>query len=452
MKQLRYIVLVVLLLPLIACGRGNKTTNESRLAIKEIEYTTKEMVEDRSIDVSNPPQVLGIITARNHNVKVKYSQLGTSIKHIKLDPVFGETFPLGIKIKLMPNNIVAKAEKGIFLFDRSGKFIEMICLDDNPFSTPENGYRVTNSEILGKYVGSVGVPVVKGNKLYYEYVNVPENKGVLMEFIPNNQIQSDTISDKAPKGIPVCNTTPAYRFGSTNGVYVGGDDYFIGYEDKYHSIESKYFMTAVRKISGDTICRFRDYDADVKLVGTTCRNPKESVFYENGGKLHFCQSYNDTIYYFSTPSRIVPKYILNFNGKAINSAQEAMSITVELEERFSVNTIKETADFLFISYLQYGKVSAMGSGNSLKYNLFVWDKKAKQGSHAYIDEPRYKEEPKKIYQPLLRKGLVNDLDDSPPHWTFEKLAPKTYYYINYSKDFIKRKGYRENDVVVSIIE
>lgn len=377
MNSFKMILRVIFVLLLFSCNKkANDTTEKNNLeVVKQDKFPKKPLAEDRSIDENEPPIVFDIIEARKTVKNLKCSQFENTIRYVKLSHPFDNEFLQNTKITLTPYDIVVNVEKGIALFDAEGKFIEMICKDGKKYEKSEGGYYYTTSEIRKKYIGSVGSPMIYGDKIYYKYVNVPQGIGKLMEYVPTYGNTSPTVAkiDTAlskPKGSAIANVKAEYNWNSIMTVAVD-ENSFANIPGKFDSYQSGYFMNLL-SWGGDTICKFKDYDRDLdKAFGRIYRNAESTIYSQSKDELLIRQCYNDTIFKLMLPNRLQPKYIINFEGKGVNSAKEGMSPGVDLSGRFVVEDIKNIKDFLLILYTQDYPCPNTVQQGTLKYNLYI---------------------------------------------------------------------------------
>ena len=207
MNTTKLIIKVLLLLLLLSCTTKGKETTSTISGVDTTENELPEILteEDRNIDEDNPPIILDIIEARKTIENIKVSQFAKSLHYIKLSHPFDSDFLEKAKISLTKHGLVAKVEDGIALFDEEGNFVEMVCRDGAKYVKTKEGYTFITPEILDKYIGSVGEPIIVGDKIYYKYVDVPQKKGQLIEYIPDYDssastgLNNDSIIPK-PKG------------------------------------------------------------------------------------------------------------------------------------------------------------------------------------------------------------------------------------------------------------
>lgn len=474
MNTTKLTIKVLLLLLLLSCTTKGKETASTISGEDTTENELPEILseEDRSIDEDNPPIILDILEARKTIENIKVSQFANSLHYIKLSHPFDSDFLEKAKISLTKHGLVAKVEKGIALFDEKGNFVEMVCRDGAKYVKTKEGYTFITPEILDKYIGSVGEPIIVGDKIYYKYVDVPQKIGQLIEYTPDYDssastgLNIDSIISK-PKGKAVGNVEAVY---SRDDVAVAaGSNSFIQSHSKPNSLESGYFLT-LYSWQGDTIWQFKDYDIDFKRA-RTFRNVEQTILSQSTDGLLVRQSYNDTIYKLILPNRLQPKYILDLGEKGIKSAQEGLSPAIGLENRYVVADIKELNDFLLVYYTNNYACPNTAKDKTLKYNLYIFDKNEKRGYHAYIDAEPYippipKNSPISSSWPQTPlKGIKNDIDGGEVPWSkIKQTADGEIYAVLNGSDFKKDSNKNsesidslanscsDDDIVIAVFE
>lgn len=474
MKTTKLTIKVLLLLLLLSCTTKGKETASTISGEDTTENVLPEILteEDRNIDEDNPPIILDIIEARKTIENIKASQFTNNIRYVKLSHPFESNFLENAKISLTKHGLVAKVENGIALFDEKGLFVEMICVDGKKYEKSKEGYKFITPEILEIYIGSVGEPIIVGDKIYYKYVDVPLKIGLLIEYIPgydgstSTALNNDSIISK-PKGKAIGSVEAVY---SRDDVAVAvGSNSFIQSHSKSNSLKSGNFLT-LSSWQGDTIWQFKDYDRDFKITGTY-RNPEQTTLCKSTDGLLVRQCYNDTIYNLIFPNRLQPKYILDLGEQGIKSAQEGLSIAIGLENRYVMADIKDLNDFLLLLYTQDYSCPNTAEQKTLKYNLFIFDKKEKRGYHAYIDaEPYIPPIPKNSPIPSSwpqapLKGIKNDIDGGEISWSkiMHTADGKIYAVLNgsdFKKDSNKNSesidslanSCSDDDIVIAVFE
>lgn len=475
-KRMLFLFLTIcgLFLPANSCrskstDKSSATVDDTEKLSKSItEISVKRIAENRAIDAKNPPVIIDIIEARKNVKPIRYSQFGKKIRHLKLSHPFDSTFFENARVFYTSHYIIAMAERGLALFNEKGEFVELLCTNRKKYEKTDEGYVTISPNIKKNYRGATGIPLVTSDRIYYQFIDMPNEKGFLIEYTPGagtngtfNFETTDTVK-QFYKGKVLSEIPPTFRFddlmGRTSSVLPVDTQYFAYHEDKIASSQSGNFLT-ICTTKGDTISQFQDFDPF--MPQGIYRNPETNTLYRLNGKLHIRQCYNDTIYRLTAPNAITPKYILNFHRKNITEAKEGLSASVDLKERFVIENIKETEKFLWIFYTQNYECPDTAENNTLKYNLFVYNKETKQGSHAYLDEQAYipslsKNSPlPSVWPQAPQKGLINDLDETSAYWNVRQAENNIYIPImgKVFKELNKNAvNYSDNDIIITIIE
>ncbi len=460
-------ILAILLISFASCNRNKMRQNESSvkkqlLEDEEVIAEKKRLEEEkakafadsiaklpkgfrlkanRSVDSKHPPIVLDIEEARSRVHPIKYSQLGKSIRYIKLSHDLEEDFLERSKALLTPQGIVISGVGGAACFYNDGVFKEIICINDKLWKKGK-GYWTYDREVYAKYKGMQGNPFFIDNKVYYKYVNRENKQGYLMEYdmlqprkigigydVENNQ-------HPKPKGkqrMPVSTRTDVRQ---TDMAPL--DKYhFTTNKSKWNSSKSGYFLTA-HSFSGDTVCQLKDFDPIKNYTASNYRGAEGNSTYRLNGHLHFRQNFNDTIYRFEAVNRVKPVYVIDFGKKKITSSMEGINPKYDLTDKYVVDDILETNKFLFVFYTKDYACPNTAIKGTLQYNCFVYDKTTNKTFHAYINESAILHVPKNSKMPPFPisppKGIINDLDYGIITWKFNQDEDGRLYKLINTKD------------------
>jgi protein associated with RNAse G/E len=449
-------IILLFLVAFVACKPRNKlNTNEQQLtqqilseeqekeSLNKTEALTESpthgskairLEEDRSVDPNNPPLLLDIAGTRNKLKQVKYSELGNSVRYIFLrHPIDSAFFKHGVSILYTKSNIITTTWRGIGRFDLKGQFIEMICRDGQKFETNQNGMQWSTPEIMDKYVGSQGDVSAVRDKIFYKYVNNPNEEAYLMEYDASSENRTLLMPDQNEnngmngKGKIVANLPSGRRGGN---IILFDENHWLTKQRKFQSSKSGIFMT-IHSLTGDTVCSLKDHDPVTNFSSSVYRGVESGDNYKLNGKLHFRQNFNDTIYRFENTNRLVPIYVIDLGEKGVASSEEAITPKFDLKEKFVYKSIFETKGFLFFLYTQNYASPNNAKRGTLKYNRFVLDKNTGEQFHAYIDAEPYMPNKKMTWPAPPQKNIINDLDFGPACWpTSQTENGKVYYQIS----------------------
>lgn len=468
---------VIIILIIIACTackpRTNINTNEQKLAAQiaqeeqdkqEREQTFKQNIpavsdtmplwfrykENRSIAKNNPPLLINVVAARENIKPLKYSELGKSVRYTYLKhPTDSLFFKHGAKILFTKSNIICTTWKGIARFDLQGQYIEMICIDGQKAIYDEKrGSGYVTTELMNKYVGSAGRVSAIGDQIFYRYVNNLKEEAWLMEYnvSPGNQSllfpSSFEKKNMNGKGTKIAKLPSGRR---TGNIFVLDENHWLTKRRKMASSKSGYFMT-VHSLSGDTVCSLKDYDPITNFSSSVYRGVERGDIYKLHGKVHVRQNFNDTVYWFESTHRLIPKYVFNLGEKGVSTSEEAITPKYSLVDKYVYSSIVETKGFLFLLYTQDYSCPNNAKTGSLKYNRFVLNKKTGEQFHAYVDAEPYMPNKKKTWPSAPQTNIINDLDFGPSQWPYTQTENGQIYFQISGKDLKKHVNNNQNSL------
>jgi len=468
------LILIILLICCVSCKGNRPKDNERDLAtenltketLPEQEAIAKELgltkvsflksfkyEEVRQVDPNNPPEVIDIIGSRKTpSGKIKISQLFNNIEYVVIkqtpDSVRGEAV-------VSPNHVyILDNEKGIAQFNKQGEFIRYICKNFFPHTKHKQGYSI-NTEQYKMFYGATDIYWNEG-RLYYKYEDRPEEKTYTILFDENSQdIQEPDLPDnnvKLKTGTVVSELIEVFGISNERrNSKLLGENILVSAQSSKVYIETKFLI--VTSVSGDNICSFKDFDPIKDNNKSTTRNADFGDSYLLNGIFNIRQCYNDTVYSFSPPNRLTPKYIIDFGDMGIKSSDEGADIVIGLENKLIINKLFESDKYLFITYTKdYLCPNTIKSG-SVKFSRLVYNKNSKNLMTISIDMAPDLEKTNGYPNPEVE----NDLDGMPFVWpiglTYEN---KPYAYVPAS-EFSKianrperLKNIGENDYILII--
>lgn len=457
-------VILIILVIFMACKSRNKlNSNVEKLCVEILQEEEEKqnlqnrdlnfgsntqaitMTENRSVDKQNPPIVLDIINARYKIKTIKYSDLGNKVSYIFLQhPEDTAFFKHGVNILFTPNNIIASTWHGIGRFDLKGQFIEMICRDGKKFEIDDRGMRWSTRELMNQYVGSKGKVSAIGDRIFYRYVDNPKQEACLMEYDASPQNRSLILPGRTEDGQlkgkgDIITILPSEQ--KSDDITLLDENHWLIAQRKFSSSKSGIFMT-VHSLNGDTVCSIKDNDPIINFSNSTYRGVESGDNYRLNGTLHVRQNFNDTIYQFIGTNRLVPRYVIDLGAKGVKSSAEAVSPSINLQDKYVYSGTVETNDFLFFTYTQDYSCPNTSKSGSLKYNRFVLNKRTGEQFHAYVDEVPYMAEGKMVWPGAPQKGIVNDLDFGVAQWPCAQTDDGRLYFQISGK--VLKKHTKEN--------
>lgn len=388
--------------------------------------------EPRVPDPTNPVIVLNIPAARSDVRDVKLSDLYSKLKYVPIrfkepvDSIWNRLEEFDFLIT--PNNIVASNfSYGIAQFDLYGNFMNQIVKNDFYYTTiPGRSSVMISSEDHQKFKGAKGGVHAIGDFLYYQYHDLTEKKGSWMQYnttpgeLSASTIDFDENTDHQPKGVALNNFDITNFRGAASGL--GANNIFPINENEWSETKSKYsssksgsFMVSTN-LNGDKLTKFEDHNPVINYTGGSYRGTDQiGDQYKFNNIPHIRQGLNDTIYMMVSANKLVPKYVLNFGEKSIQSPIEMMNPRFDLKEKYVIDQFLETNHYLFIIYTRdYASPNTAKKG-TLLYNACIYDKASKELYHVYIDQLPFVPEGSS-WPKFPLDYLINDHDSGPAFW------------------------------------
>lgn len=449
----------------LAKEEASRVENEKQLA-DSIAKLPKgfRFKENRSIDPNNLPTVIDIIGSRSEKPqRIKLSQMFSKIKYVKLAPLSDSSFyDTGIGLLVSDKYMFGYSGNGIVQYDREGKFIKYICKNENHY-TKSNGMVMVSQDDWNRFVGS-SQPKLLNNKLYYRYEDRSAGFASLMEYNPIEEVTQVTlpVKENNKKNIQGLGKEiailKARKQMTERPEFVPLGSMFIGSISKGKSIRGEKNILTITGSNGDTICSFADNDPIKNFTRSVYRGVDEGYSYHYNGTFHLRQAFNDTIYQLTPPSRLIPKYILDFGSMGIQSAMEGVDPTYSLKDKLVPQSFLETSRYLFITYTKDYECPNTAKQGTLKFSRLIYDKKNRKIISIYQDE-----------KPILSKGgdmawasapdlnIENDIDAMPFKWPESVTSNDQVFSIFSGKELIKLnvpnlpvKDIRANDRIIAI--
>ncbi len=431
-------VLFFMFLPIISCHHNRLKSNEKELAKeilvqekakKEAEITALEKEssetrtrpsgsfrkkEIRSVDKQRPPVKIDVMGTINNIRKFKLSDIASSIRYVKLetppdtsllyDHFFYRT-DLDSKVRSDGEQIIFQGLFGLTRFNMQGEYQETIWKNKTGIRFQRKNLAMFGGHDFFGVLPNIPITLLNRN-LYYNFQDGPGEKGFVFKYklsTGKNISVQPTTEVPGPGtilGDTIFNTNKTWWDGFS-WIYGTSPDTWAGVNDKWKAGKSGSLLVSYNN-KGDTLCQFTDYERFVNYSFGAGRNAVELASYFYSGLLTIKQEYNDTVFRLIPPERLLPVYILDF-GKYKFDFMDGFNPNFDLSDKFMLNSIYETNNFLFIRYTQNYDCPNTRKKNTVKFYNSLFDKK----------------EGKLYHQPgftLLPEGLVNDLDGGMPFW------------------------------------
>jgi hypothetical protein len=376
--------------------------------------------EIRSVDTRRPPIKLDLVEANKNIHDFRLSDIASSVSYIKLetppdtiltyDPFCYRT-SLMSTIKVADGQIIFQGIFGVTRFNMQGEYQETIWKN-------ERGVKMAGQMVAWMPQSFFGVmpnnPVsILNGDIFYTFTDGNTGTGQFMKYKPESTINISIQSQKEVPGLGsvrgdtllISKQQPIDRF---EWIYGIGSDTWAGLNSKWNAGKTGSLLVTYNS-NGDTICQFTDFDRIVNFNKSTYRHPIDFNSYYYEGLLTFKQEYNDTVFRLISPDRLLPTYIFDF-GESKVDYMEGLDPNSDISEKFMLNSMFETANFLLIRYTQNNDSPNNRKKNSVKFFNVLFDKKQMKLYH----QTGFSIEP---------EGINNDIDGGMPFWP-DYITPK----------------------------
>ena len=369
--------------------------------------------EIRSIDTRRPPIKLNLLEASKNTRDFRLSDIASSVSYIKLetppdtiltyDPFYYRT-RLMSTIKVADGQIIFQGLFGITRFNMQGRYQETIWKNERGIEMRGQSVGWSFKSFLG-IMPNNPVSVLDGN-IYYNFNNGNNGTGQFMKYKPRPTIDMPVQSQYELPGIhpspgDTLLITRQQIMDRFDLIYGLGSDTWAGINQKWNAGKSGSLLVTF-DAKGDTICQFTDFEQIADFSHSVYKQSIDFTSYYFDGFLTIKQEYNDTIFRLIPPDRLLPVYIIDF-GKSKVNYMEGLNPNSDLSEKFMLNSMYETDDFILIRYTQNNDSPNNRKKNSVKFFNVLFDKKQMKLYH----QTGFSKEP---------EGIINDIDGGMPFW------------------------------------
>jgi hypothetical protein len=399
--------------------------------------------EQRKADLQRPPVVINIAESLENIAELKLSDVATDIKYIRLEPVPDADLPRNQRYKfyLMDNHLIAANLYGIHQYTKDGKFVRTIVknqLTGVNYDEKNNRLIFWNDYTL---IGGGTSVWGRGNSLFYTYNNFVSGERYIMEydcskeqtilnigFEPENKNQITGLG-KVQVDLNHGKTTPPpprkhQGMWSTNpeGMYEQLGN-FSPDRNTYMSRLGGNRMWGVFTNQGDTLATFAKLEQLKNYTKSLTRGTDYGFQYESRGNLYFRTDFNDTVFQFVPPNRIVPLYVFNL-GQYKVTKQEGVDPDVNLDGKILPQDWAETKNYIFMTFTKDNYDCPNNRKNkSVKIYHALFSKSSHQMQIVKSDPFDYE-------APIL----VNNIDGGYPVW------PLSYQVASNGEIMLSLKG------------
>jgi Domain of unknown function (DUF4933) len=436
----------------IVLQENEKLADEKAAFEKKISETDNKssgglrLKENRSIDPQRPPIRIDIPGTKENERNFKLSDIASSVRYVKLqnppdtiltyDPAYSRTSLIS-SIKVADGQIIFQGLFGITRFNMLGEYKETIWKNERGIKMDGQGVRWYPASFFGVMPNNP-VSVLNGN-IFYTFTDGNTGTGQYMRYKPESTIDISIQSQKEVPGLgsargdtlSISRMQPMDRF---DWIYGISSDTWAGINSKWNAGKTGSLLVTYNSI-GDTICQFTDFDRIVNFNQSTSRHPIDFTNYYYEGLLTIKQEYNDTVFRLIPPDRLLPTYIIDF-GESKVDYMEGLDPNSDISEKFMLNSMFETSDFILIRYTQNYASPNNLKKNSVKFYNVLFDKKQMKLYH----QTGFSKEP---------EGIINDIDGGMPFWP-DYITPQGEMIKLVSgkmiKDYINSAKFRESTI------
>ncbi len=453
----------------VSCGRNRLKTDEKKLANQilteeeqlaqqEAKRAEREKLladsiaklpngfrfkEQRKVDPQRPPVVINIAESLENIAELKLSDVATNIKYIRLDPIPDATLPRNLKYKyyLMENYLVALNIYGTHLFTKEGKYIRSVVknqLTGVEYHEKKNWLVFWNDYTL---VGGGTSVWARGNTLFYVYSNNITGQQVIMEYDCSKEqsLLNTGFDPEIPAKINgLGEISIDMKHGDTTpppprkhqGMWSNNPEGLYEQLGNFSPDRNTYMtrlggkqMLGVFTNQGDTLATFAKLEQLKNYTKSFTRGTDYGFQYENRGNLYFRTDFNDTVFQFVPPNRIVPLYVFNL-GQYKVTKQEGVDPDVKLDGKILPQDWAETKNYIFMTFTKDNYDCPKNRKNkSVKIYHALFSKSSNQLQIVKSDPFDYE-------APIL----VNNIDGGYPVW------PLSYQVASNGEIMLSLKG------------
>lgn len=459
-----YLFFLLLIFPVCFSNGQNRLKQDEKQLMQQIEKEEEEkalkaqseadekqkrrsqgvqFTEERKPEQGHRPVVIDIIGNRQKpHEKLKLSQLFNRIEYLRIEMDPDSLIAGSARFLIGKNHIYAFMwGSGILQYDRRGRFEQYICKNEAYFTNMDGGGVMISSEQAGRFVGARDA-YLAGGKLYYIYEDAPAGKKYLIAYEAagagqNIPVEMPSMEGERPirgKGEIVADLGPE-TFGNFRGKtpFVAGSD-MLALPQRSKPVYGKNDFISVVSFSGDTICRFKDFDPIENYSASVARGVDDGESYYRNGALNIRQPFNDTIYQLEPPNRLIPRFVLNFGDQGIKRAYDGANPGYNLKDKLIPNSWLETDKHVFVTYTKDYSCPNTAQSGSLKFSRIVYDKSTKRTIVVYIDEKPYMSEGGMAWPSPANLNVENDIDGVKFTWPVMATDDGKPYIVLSGKD------------------
>lgn len=358
---MRFIPILFLIL-LFSCKSRNQLNNKEQELIQQITNEEKlksenqqnvkkqqmaitpgiRLIEDRNIDVQNPPIPIKLAEQRNDSMVANLSDLTSEVEIIKLDPLPDTSNYMAhtLNVKLTPKHIIVYGMSGVFLYNREGRFLKTIVgnkLKGFNIKVWKDGMssRMSYQSANVYYRGSLGEVFHMNECLYFTCYDSDKGELSYRKLDLSDSSTTLMLSQNAEKDLSAFPGEEIRKLTKTesdgfvrrlNKVAVTiplSETIFANIPSAWSNVsKGSNVVIGSESAVNDTLCehknptRLENFTHSVNKRGST---KIRRYWYKNA--LHMYSVFSDTVFRVESPSRFVPAYVFDFGGYGFSPSE-----------------------------------------------------------------------------------------------------------------------------------
>lgn len=414
MKTLVTLLCISLVIPAVSCRNKNPNLSREDLLTelnkepekpKEVEVMPEGYVPPAGIkymakrDFSEPLKHLDVIAGLKNEQLMKLSSIAKEIVYHRIG-----TFEYGIRPPFVPvgDGYMIKGDSGIWLLNKDFKKERLVVREDA---------EIKQEGKMMMYIAHVAVHdffVDPVSRLFYclqlrrpKKERAPYERSVSVSPI-DPILQSDkpvdlaTINNRVVLGMASI-ILPIKDGFALSGVWING----------LYTFNSK----------GDSLCHFVAGSNPFEELKGTVRNPEDSNAYLYDGSTYYRQAYTDTVFRLKDASTFQPVYKIDL-GPYQTSRTEGMKISVDLSDKYLLDNLTETDDWLFLRITKNYDCPSNRDSKSVTFYQLMYNKRSGQLS-SFQDQTNLS----------MPGSIPNDLDGGIGFWPGLQINGKPYMLV-----------------------
>ena len=410
---------------------NDTTRRTTRIGLSNLAYVPPpagaKYIEVRSVDPAAPPAIIDIVGNLNNKKTFKLSDIASSVKYIQLQPPPGIKFTSSIIRDVLTDDehIFVNTWEGLFCYTAEGQYLYPLTINEtdsgrygisiqsgvaNNFGAFTNNIDLSNGNLIFCTHHKTAADD-RINEFWMNVIDVKELDTQMRFNFQSGELKANFAQPISQRRISPANIRRGFMMMDDQSLF---------------SINSLTGTMTSIDITGDTLCKFNDYDRP-----ESSRVVNFPSLYRINGKVMLRKSYNDTIFRVEPPNRFVPAYVMQWGAFKPDVIQHASGADLEGKLVFSKWT--ETSRYIFIEYTEGRNYPIRLRQGKVGFHWAIYDKVAKTLTHILASTT-----PAMIGDSVFPPLIENDIDPvGMPFWP-EGVNHKDNMYMTFSKEQISR--------------